>query len=869
MANSILKLRVESNEYDAKLKKAAEGIQHLAEAAHRSGGELTNLEKSELDYVKALGDMETKSRSAAGKVRELESTFKELTVVYNQLNDVEKADEGGKALAASLEKLKERAAEAKRQLNDASRALNENTDAGMQDGSMLDQLAGKFTMNIDVLKLFNVGLQAAGAALDVAKEAFFKNEENLDEWGRTVESAKSLYSGFLDALNTGDISGYLNNINSITKAARDAYDALDELATYNAFNQINVARSQTAMTESIANYRSGQGSKEEVQAAGTAYKNELQERQALEQDAYNKKIKEYAAERGIAEQDLIDALSGTYGHYKELKSVMPTGSELVFYGGGITGGGGGSYEKAVPQGREEELGAALRRFNDTELEALQGLGAKAQQTANEIANVDKQLTRVLNSTPKVDKKETQQAADDVRKAEKAYADAMANASGKLETNIVTQEQYDQMVLKGQQSLADAYQKAYNITGDEKYLSAFRELAPKIAEYQDVVKQNIEAQKQAEQSARALEAAQKKLADAQNALAEAQASGDLKQIYAAQSGVESAQKNLNYVQSSITAPAAVSEAAMPSAGGAVPVEVKFTKGNLDAFIAELKQDMGSAEIGSELLTQLQEQLSDASAISAILQTAIQNGLDTADFGEVNLLQKIMSGDISDDEIAGYVEQLNELLKSKFDETEWPEVMLKFDVDSKKIEQAAKEQQKDSKNLAKDWQDAGNAISAVGAAMETIKNPAAKVIGTIAQAIGSVAMGAGAAIAKAGESGNPWAWIAFAAAATATMITTISSIHNATGYANGGIVGGNSFSGDNVQGLVDGVTPVGLNSGEVILNKAQSNTIASLLQESEDGSRGMSSQPYLTGETIWLGLSNYLRSSGRGELVLSRG
>ena len=69
MANSILKLRVESEEYDAKLKKAAEGIRHLAEVAHKGGGELTGLEKAELDYIKALGDMETKSRTAAGQTR--------------------------------------------------------------------------------------------------------------------------------------------------------------------------------------------------------------------------------------------------------------------------------------------------------------------------------------------------------------------------------------------------------------------------------------------------------------------------------------------------------------------------------------------------------------------------------------------------------------------------------------------------------------------------------------------------------------------------------------------------------------------------------------------------------------------------------
>ena len=137
MADNILRLTVEDSEYNAKLKKAAEGIRHLAEVAHRGGGELTGLEKAELDYVKALGSMETKSRTASGSVRELESTFKELTVVYNHLNDVEKQDEGGKALRASLEQIKQRAQEARTELDAASKSLQdtESSMKGVSDGS--------------------------------------------------------------------------------------------------------------------------------------------------------------------------------------------------------------------------------------------------------------------------------------------------------------------------------------------------------------------------------------------------------------------------------------------------------------------------------------------------------------------------------------------------------------------------------------------------------------------------------------------------------------------------------------------------------------------------------------------------------------
>jgi hypothetical protein len=245
MANSILKLKVESSEYDQKLANAAKGIRHLADVAHKGAGELTGLEKSEVDYIKALGDMETKSRTASGQVRELSGSYKELKVIYDQLNEVEKADEGGKALAASLETLRTRAQEAKTQLDSATKSLNDNGQSAQQSGGFLEGLASKFTINIDAIKLFNIGLQAAEGALSVAKDAFFASEATVDEWGRVMDSSKSLYEGFLTALNTGDISGYLSRIDSIVQAARTAYNELDRLGTMKTIQAPKMSAQQT------------------------------------------------------------------------------------------------------------------------------------------------------------------------------------------------------------------------------------------------------------------------------------------------------------------------------------------------------------------------------------------------------------------------------------------------------------------------------------------------------------------------------------------------------------------------------------------------------------------------------------------------
>lgn len=243
-------------------------------------------------------------------------------------------------------------------------------------------------IGVNVGKLSGVGLAigAVTTALKVAKDAFFKNEQQLDEWGRTVKSAEGLYSGFLRALNSGDISGYLRNMTNIVSAARAAYDAMDELGTFNAFNQINQEKSRTKFTEAMAEYREGSGSKESVQAAANALKDELKKRQEKEYNTYVKAVAETAQNLQISGPVLQRILEGSSEQYEQYKNLGLTGKGMAMMGGG--------YEK-VAANEQEAIGQALRELNDTELKALQALGAQAQRTATEIENINKQTSRVL------------------------------------------------------------------------------------------------------------------------------------------------------------------------------------------------------------------------------------------------------------------------------------------------------------------------------------------------------------------------------------------------------------------------------------------------------------------------------------------
>ena len=231
MADIIAKLKLNSNEYDSKIKRAVGGLQQMESECRKVGGTLAVLEKDQLEYVKALGRMETVSRSARGKLSELKEAFTELSVQYNRLTDEEKKGDFGKALSSSLEQLKTRIGESKSELDSIGKSLGDAGKQSQQTGGFMGELAKRFTLNIDVMKMFNVSLKAAETALSVAKDAFFASEANVDEWGRTVQAAQSVYEGFLTAINNGDVSGFLTRIDEIVVAARKAYDELDTLGT--------------------------------------------------------------------------------------------------------------------------------------------------------------------------------------------------------------------------------------------------------------------------------------------------------------------------------------------------------------------------------------------------------------------------------------------------------------------------------------------------------------------------------------------------------------------------------------------------------------------------------------------------------------
>ena len=860
MANSILKLKVETSEYDQKLANAAKGIRHLADVAHKGGGELTGLEKAELDYIKALGDMETKSRSASGQVRELSSTYKELKVIYDQLNEVEKADEGGKALAASLETLKQRAQEAKAQLDTATQSLNDNGQAGKGTSSVMEMLKDKFTVNIDAIKLFNIGLQAAEGALSVAKDAFFASEATVDEWGRVVDSSKSLYEGFLTALNTGDISGYLGRIDEIVTAARKAYDELDRLGTMRTIQAPKMSAQQTEnerMRMMIqtgryiapvdgrrASMKDGQlltpeqirrieaqlqnGMKSVVTLVG----NEVRQTGKAIDAVYNRQAQELGMSlkefrKGTSSMAEFDKRMAGYEQYQKWREQHTTidlqsGREIVARGN--------PFEQFAKWGTFRVDG---QRYND-----LVRLIQQRDQQAAQAYGMQSQAYRTMNRAEGVTVSKL------MRGGETGGGGGRSGGGGKGGKTI-TEEKDDFVEINGLINMA-----AERVSDLQRRI---REAPSEsiITELRDQLKDA-----QAE-----LDRLNGKWQDGLQATFKFDDSDVLAKVRDIE-GITIDPKTLTVTANTAEAYNQVQQLLKNVNGKTVTftVQPKMDTGisitndaGMSAYIASLKQQLETADYGTSLYKGLSAQLADMSTLQNLVGESLKAGLgtamfDVADETGADFWTRAMEGGVANIDWQTIVDKINKKLK----EMNLEPIAINFKTGETKNQ---------SKEMSKDWSAAANAIQSVGSAMSQIEDPAAKVVGTVAQAIATIALGYAQATTSAAKLG-PWAWIAFAATGLATMISTISAIHSATGYAEGGMIKGNSYSGDNIGGLVDGSQLVGLNAGEIVLNASQQNTLAQNLQGG-GGSARLSAT--VSGEQIVLAVNRYLRRSGQGELV----
>lgn len=273
---------------------------------------------------------------------------------------------------------------------------------------------------------------------------------------------------------------------------------------------------------------------------------------------------------------------------------------------------------------------------------------------------------------------------------------------------------------------------------------------------------------------------------------------------------------------------------------------FNKETMSAWMSGKQKDLSQAEYGSAEYTKISGEIVDMNTIQAFLSEALRLGVADV-IPELQSMWEEVFDDVNIDVSAfdGIKNKINEVKESV------NENPVEIDVSSGNL----KDVEKDSKGVEKATIAAASAVNQVAGALQNVEDPGVKAAAIVAEAIANIALGfAQASLATSNEG---WGWIAWLAAGAAAMATTISTIHSLTGFAGGGVVEGNSYSGDNQL--------VRVNAGETILTRAQSGVIADALEGSPMSNLKL--ETYVSGKRLRIVMNNDSMARGQGKLVSS--
>lgn len=711
MADSILRLKVESQEYDNKLKQATNGLTRYVDECRKVGGTLEVVEKETLDYVRALGQMDTTSRTATGKLAEMKKTFTEISAQYKQMTDAEKQSPFGKALAESLDELKPRIIDAKNQLDEINKSMIGVSSGG---GGFFSGMGDKMSGAIQVFA-GNMMTKAAGAVAELGSEIFASVQQGI-ELARQGEGIRIAF----ERLGRGDI------LDGLREATHGTVTDLELMKAAVKFNDFKLPLDELGTMLAFAQQK--------------------------------------AKDTGQSVDYMVDSIVTGLGR----KSLM------ILDNLGLSA--------AEIKEKMAETGDMTKAVGEIIREQMEKAGEYVETAADRSAKATADLQNAMMKLGETFGPITQNS-DSLWNSIKIGAINALNYVGNLINYLHEAGRISKII--GNMNGGGMMERFGNNLRNSKDPSSLY-------------------QRQLAEINRSINSAEAKLQQAEKG-----GMGSI-QIYRERvQALKEVKKQYQELYQTITRPA-VSTTNIPAV---VTPKTGGSSGNKKEF--------------------------DISSIAFNQNKAMLAAEKGADGGPSEIWRSITQG------ARESTNSVNELTKA-FE-----------DLNRAKGDANVQGIANDGKVVKGSFSDAASSVGSLGAALAGLDDPAAKIAGVIAQSIANVALAFSNAQLKDGETGNVWYWIAAVASGAAAMISTIATIHSATGYAQGGIVKGNSYSGDNIYGGPDAM----VNAGELVLTKAQQNTLAQNLQ----GGGNIRMTGEVTGEKIVLVANRYLKRTGQGEIV----
>ena len=162
MADVITRFKLETTQYDSKLRDAAKGLKEVAHQAELGGKNFTGFNQKAIDAARALGTIESGANNTKDRLKDLVGSFNDAAKAYNNLSKEQQQSDFGKAMAQSLEQLQVRIKDTKQELYGLGNAVE---DVKQKSGGLFGE--GGFTGMLQVAggNMLAAGIQKIGSAM--------------------------------------------------------------------------------------------------------------------------------------------------------------------------------------------------------------------------------------------------------------------------------------------------------------------------------------------------------------------------------------------------------------------------------------------------------------------------------------------------------------------------------------------------------------------------------------------------------------------------------------------------------------------------------------------------------------------------------
>ena len=768
---SVLKLVVDDKEYGNKLKNAQNALTALEKVLQGTGKNFTQVDKAVVEYARSLGQMGAQATTARGKIGEMSNAFTELSLKYRQLTDEEKKSPFGQALSASLDQLRTRTINAKRELEDLNKELN-TTQAPKGGGGGLfsgDKMSGM----LQVLggNLMTKGITMAASALSNLTSEISQCVSQGVELAKQGEGIRNAF----ERLGRGDLLAGLREAThgtvtdlELMKAAVKFDDFklnLDELGTMLAFAQQKAKDTGQSVDYMVDSIVTGLGRKSLM----------ILDNLGLSAADIKEKMKETG--------DMTKAVGAI------IREQMAKSGEYI-----ETAADRAAQANVSLQNKMEELGrkfapveeASTQLWTSMKIAILDVVGGPLAQLLNGLTEAGRLKNQIaaMNGTGSDGQTHTQRALGSLR-----------HYSGNKQDLYNRQmARYNQLEMQAWQEANSARQRYTSLTQQGTNAQAERKL--------------YDQWKDAERRAKAWQ--------------------QLRADY--QAGAKSI---LNPTANTLP----TSPVVPPKGGGkTTKQEIDAVTGSIDAQakkVQELQKAWRSAA-DDDSRENYRKQIEEAQFVLDKLMGKT-SGIPAMNYGVGDLAGKNGSG--------LFQEPLFQ--QAKFDKGN------PWQLDDKAMKAVSEYyNRKTNETTASLTKEVGNIASGISGIVNGVESLGVE----LPQGMKDVVSGIQGVIG-----------ILTSISTIVTAIQTLTAADTLIPFARGGIVHaangfvpGNRYSADDI--------PVAVSSGELILNRAQQGALAGQLQ---DNQRRASQVPYVSGENIYAGLSNYLRRIGAGEIVTWRG